>query len=332
MRSVNLPHDDGFLVEFPTQWWYWTGHLATDDGRRFGFEVCFFAFHADIVLGRMLRSHLDKEGLIDRLTGHLGFQMAHSALSDIGAQSYQHACEFAMGHPPTLDGKFELATTHPHPRSVAASGGNGRDVLHVALPGWGLDLRLVNDNVASPPVLQYEGACHVYPFGGFTYYYSRPCMQASGTVVVGGDTLPVSGTVWFDRQYGELNQIVECGWQWFAIQLTDRQVVVLEITGQPLERYAAISRGPERTYLTSDAVEVQALDHWTSQATGIVYPSRWRVTFGAETVIVTPLLANQELTEPFPWPAYWEGDCEVATPDGHAIGQAYVELNGFKRP
>ena len=31
--------DDAFLVEFPTQWWYWTGHLATDDGRRFGFEI-----------------------------------------------------------------------------------------------------------------------------------------------------------------------------------------------------------------------------------------------------------------------------------------------------
>ena len=41
---VKLPQDDGFLSEEAIQWWYWTGHLETEDGRRFGFEVVFFAF------------------------------------------------------------------------------------------------------------------------------------------------------------------------------------------------------------------------------------------------------------------------------------------------
>jgi predicted secreted hydrolase len=328
---VTLPQDDGFQVDFPTQWWYWTGHLTTADGRRFGFEVCFFAFHADVLLGQLLHTHLTREGWLDRLTKHLGFQMVHTALSDIAGREYQHTCAFAIGEPAALDGAFQLTSHKPTPGAITAAGGNGRDLLHVALDGWGLDLDVTNDNTAHPPVLQYGGQAHVYPFGGFTYYYSRPRMSASGTIRVNGETLPVTGTVWFDRQYGELNQVVESGWQWFAIELEDREIVIFDITGQPSQLYCAVSRGADVTMLPADQVGIEVLDHWTSPVTHIPYPSKWRLTLGGETLMVVPLLAAQELTEPFPWPPYWEGDSLVTMPDGRAIGQAYVELSGFKR-
>jgi predicted secreted hydrolase len=58
LRAADRPGADGFLLalpgyefEFPrdhgahdsyrTKWWYYTGHLRTDDGRRYGFEVTF---------------------------------------------------------------------------------------------------------------------------------------------------------------------------------------------------------------------------------------------------------------------------------------------------
>ncbi|MGZ5226208.1 MAG: lipocalin-like domain-containing protein, partial [Burkholderiales bacterium] len=28
---------------YRTEWWYYTGHLTTDSGRRYGFEVTFFS-------------------------------------------------------------------------------------------------------------------------------------------------------------------------------------------------------------------------------------------------------------------------------------------------
>lgn len=332
MRRVTLPADDGFLREFATQWWYWTGHLATAEGRRFGFEVCFFAFHADVLLGARIGSHLGKEGLLDRLTNYAGFQMAHTALSDLEGHRYSHACEFAAGHPATLPGAFQLATRFPHSDAVTAAGGNGRDTLHVGFPSWGLDLSLVSDDAARPPLLQYDGLLHKYTFGGYTYYYSRPRMQATGTVMVNGQTLPVSGAVWFDRQYGELNQIVASGWQWFALQFDDgREVVVFDITGQPGERYGAMRRSGGQVIYQPGAVAVEVLDHWTSPVTGIAYPAKWQVTFGGETVVVSPLLADQEMIEPWPWPTYWEGDAVITSQGGRPIGQAYVELSGFKR-
>ncbi len=41
-RSFRLPVDHGPHFEFQTEWWYYTGNLAADDGRRFGFQLTFF--------------------------------------------------------------------------------------------------------------------------------------------------------------------------------------------------------------------------------------------------------------------------------------------------
>ena len=41
-RAFELPRDHGPHFEFQTEWWYYTGNLATDDGRRFGFQLTFF--------------------------------------------------------------------------------------------------------------------------------------------------------------------------------------------------------------------------------------------------------------------------------------------------
>jgi len=46
---VELPADDAFLPSEQVQWWYWTGHLFTDDGRRFGFEIVFFSFDSLVI-------------------------------------------------------------------------------------------------------------------------------------------------------------------------------------------------------------------------------------------------------------------------------------------
>ena len=43
-HSVQFPHDDSFLKDQEVQWWYWTGHLTSEDGRRFGYEIVFFVF------------------------------------------------------------------------------------------------------------------------------------------------------------------------------------------------------------------------------------------------------------------------------------------------
>jgi predicted secreted hydrolase len=41
-RAFVFPQDHGPHPEFQTEWWYYTGNLATAEGRRFGFQLTFF--------------------------------------------------------------------------------------------------------------------------------------------------------------------------------------------------------------------------------------------------------------------------------------------------
>jgi hypothetical protein len=40
--EFSFPRDHGTHNEYKTEWWYYTGHLRTASGKRYGFEVTFF--------------------------------------------------------------------------------------------------------------------------------------------------------------------------------------------------------------------------------------------------------------------------------------------------
>lgn len=336
-KPLTLPKADGSLPENPVQWWYWTLHLATPDGRRFGSELTFFAFTVESLLGQEMRNELQKKGLWEKLIVHFldryGFQLGQCALTDLQNGSYYHTPLLALGMPPVLKDRYSMTFTFPEKNYAKAEGGDGHDHVVVQFPEWQLDITMINDNETDPPALHYGGYRHNYSVGGYTYYYSRPRMNAQGTLVVGGEKLPVTGTAWFDRQYGDLNDVVHQGWQWFAIQLNDgTNVMLFDILNVHGEEYGAIMRGAQYTQLGPNDFTVDALSHWTSPHSGIVYPASWKLTFAGQEYMITPTVADQEFTEPAPFPTYWEGDCAVALPSGEAAGRAYIELNGFHAP
>src|SRR5688500_11129918 len=64
-----------------TEWWYYTGHLRTDTGRKFGFEWVFFKRRTD----------LDRFAVVPvRLIGN-PFYFAHFAITDHDAKSFGYA-------------------------------------------------------------------------------------------------------------------------------------------------------------------------------------------------------------------------------------------------
>ena len=40
--QYEFPRDHRIHPEFKTEWWYFTGHLADENGRRFGYQLTFF--------------------------------------------------------------------------------------------------------------------------------------------------------------------------------------------------------------------------------------------------------------------------------------------------
>ncbi|MDD2914734.1 MAG: lipocalin family protein [Gallionella sp.] len=309
---VELPADDAYLPDEQVQWWYWTGHLQTDDGRRFGFEVVFFAFDNFSILRD---------------------QLVQAAITDVSEDSFAFE-EYIRFYPPKgIKNSFNLSSGSDN--KITAVGGDGKDRLHSEVGKYVLDIDLIS---TKPVAMHYGGDAHPYRFGGFTYYYSRPCMETSGTLTIDGKSHKVSGTSWFDRQYGELEPAMFKGWQWFAIELDDnRQYMLFDFLGKgkdaAVEKSGSVTnaQGQTRT-LTAQDFDVKILGHWKSPHSDANYPSGWAVTVEGQTFTVQPLVKDQELhgKRGEMWVGvYWEGACSVS---GAANGKAYVELNGYTSP
>lgn len=313
-QDVVLPDDDAFLSEQEIQWWYWTGHLKDENGKRYGFEIAFFAFDSWIFFKN---------------------QLAQAAITDVDKQSYHYREDVKFcSLPKKLDGKFDLGASSGGREVIAAFGGNGRDSLYCEIDDYVLDISLES---MEEPVIHYEGKVHPYSFGGYTYYYARERMQTKGTIKIKGNIYQVEGVSWFDRQYGDLYHAIFKGWQWFAIELFDERSIMLYdfIEKDCLtERFGSITCKNEKKskILQYHEYEVIVLDTWQCPHTKIKFPSGWKVKLEGIEFKIEPLVKDQALKAKHTFwvgPEYWEGACNVLDNSDNIIGQAYVELNGF---
>jgi predicted secreted hydrolase len=294
---VSLPKDDASHDE-NMEWWYWTGHLRTADGRWFGFEEVFFR----------------------ALVNNLRASMVHSAVTDIDNKKFHHLARMATWDlPRKADGfDYELMLQ-------TAKGGNGHDVLHGEGDGYSFDLEL---EATKRPTLQDGDGYTDYSFGGYTYYYSRERMAAAGTLTIGGETLAVTGSGWFDHQYGDIRVAVNRGWDWFALELDDdREVMLFTVRDEkgPVVVGATLTDAScETKVLGPNDFEVAAVGGWKSPHTGCTYPQGWKVRVLDQHLMIQPYVADQEVWSSTP--IYWEGAASI---DGDAKGRAYVELSGY---
>jgi predicted secreted hydrolase len=335
-QPVVLPRDDAPHDRL-TEWWYDTGHLVDQAGEHWGFEfVVFRAERGGFPVS--WASHL-------ALTDEAGQQFHYAQRAEIGPQ-------VDAGGPSTTG--FDLAirgldASDPTTFSRAPwtmQGANGTDRLQaVALPaevrgdpvaGFGLALSLAS----TKPAALHNGDGYVgFGAAGGSYYYSRTSMDATGSITVGGRVLQVTGTAWFDHQWGDFISVGAGGWDWFALNLGDGTDVTLSMIRAadgtyPLVYGTLVAKDGSTRHLAAGDFTVAVTGHWTSPATGAVYPAGWSVAIPSAgiTAQLTPSVPQQELdTRATTGVVYWEGSQDVAaTVAGRSVGgEAYVELTGY---
>ncbi len=340
-QPVVLPRDDGPHRRL-TEWWYYTGHLRTPDGRELGFEdVIFRAERGDFPVS--WASHV---AITDETAG----TFRYAQRSEIGPQ-----VDRSPRGPDAEPTGFDLSIAGYDPTDLATlanppwtmRGSDGRDALAFRLspaeaaaagvPG-GIALELTLTPTKPAVLHDTDGYADFGPAGG-SYYYSRTRMEAEGTVELDGVAYPVEGSVWFDHQWGDFIAIGGGGWDWFAIELDDGTDLMVNRVRSPDGSYpfaygTLVAEDGAVTHIPADGLSIEALGTWTSPATGATYPSGWRVRVSGKglDLRVTPTLAAQELdTRETTGVIYWEGSSDVdGTRDGRPVaGQAYVELTGY---
>lgn len=325
-RAFSFPQDHGPHPEFRTEWWYYTGNLATAEGRRFGFQLTFF------------RSALAPE-MPERGSAWATRQawLAHFALSDVDGERF-HAFERwsrgAVGLAGVQSAPFRVWVED---WSAEADGGPVFPMRLRATQGEvALDLRL---DQGKSPVLQGERGLSRKSSepGNASYYYSLTRMPTRGTIRVGTETFTVTGASWMDREWSTSSLGAgQIGWDWFALQLSDGTDLMLyqlrQTDGRPDPASSGSvvgSDGASRTVALRD-FSLEVLDRWQSPDSGVRYPARWRLRVPSEglDLTVAPLLADQELDVSF---RYWEGAVAIeGTRRGAPVrGHGYVELTGY---
>lgn len=334
-RDWQFPTDHGAHPEYQTEWWYYTGNLVDENGRRFGFQFTIFR-----------RAISPSPAVSDSEWRSEQVYLAHFTVSDIETEQFYHDQRFARG-----GANLAGATVTPQYRVwledwqvIARDERATQLTISARSSDFAVDLNL---NQAKEPVLQGNSglsAKSAQP-GNASYYYSIPRLTTEGTVTIGDQTYGVSGNSWMDHEFSTSALGLNArGWDWFGLIFdnnTELMIGHIRLTDGGREPafggLLIYPDGSTRKLEASDFI-IEPTSTWQSPHTGAVYPARWQITVegvsvdsqgviqdgGSLEFTIQPLMADQELHDTNL--AYWEGAVRI---EGAVTGYGYAELTGY---
>jgi predicted secreted hydrolase len=336
----SFPRDHHLHPELRNEWWYFTGLLAAEGepGRRLGYQLTFFRVGL-----------VPDPPALDSAWATGSAVMVHAAVTDLASGA--HVFSEVLWRATPLLGGFGPEGDPLLAWARAPPGTDGRWTLRL-LPGgaFALAMRDTGKGLAldltvrpeRPPVLQGpNGYSRKAAQEGFaSLYYSFPRLATEGTVSTNGRSHAVRGTSWMDRELGS-SQLApaQVGWDWWGLRLADgRDLMLYALRGADgaagWRSGTLVERDGEVRLLGPSDWTVEVRGRWTSPATGVAYPSGWRVAVpgaGIDLAVEPAARAAEDVSRLVPGLAYWEGPVRARGADGAEAGEGYVELTGYGR-
>jgi predicted secreted hydrolase len=326
-----FPRDHASHPDFKTEWWYYSGHLRSEDGRRFGYQLTFFRVGIEPELRGDGRSRWAVSNLY----------LAHFALSNLEHDRFHHWERRSRGAIETAGASTtELRVWNG--AWIARLDGKAHR-LAAGAEGYAIDLTLTP---TKPPAIHgRDGVSQKAEGPGrASHYYSLSRLHTDGSLTYAGKVRKVTGTSWMDHEFGS-NQLTpaQVGWDWFALQLDDRSEVMLyrlrQADGAPDPHSSGSLIHPDGRveHLPLSAFQVEAEEVWQSPTSSGRYPIRWRIRIPERRIVLTVQAAfpDQELdTRRSTEVIYWEGSVTVSgTAKGRPVlGRGYLEMTGYAAP
>jgi predicted secreted hydrolase len=320
-HTIEFPRDEGSHPQFRTEWWYLTGWVESESGEAFGFQVTFFRN----------RPGVDEDNPSRFVARQILF--AHAAVSDQrqgalmrGEKSARAGFGLAEAAEGSLAVKIDNWSLRQEGERYFAAASTGEFAL-----------QLECDRTQPPLLNGKDGFSRKGPQPQFaSYYYSLPQLRTSGRIAIGGREHRVQGVAWFDHEWSSRRFDEHArGWDWVGLNLDDGGALMVQrIRDDAGQQYwgAATLREPglpDRAH-APDEVAWSALRRWRSSRTGVTYPVEWKITVGGRTILLRPLLDDQENdARASTGTLYWEGAVRAFDERGVAIGRGYLELTGY---
>jgi predicted secreted hydrolase len=328
-RAWKFPEDHGSHPAFRTEWWYFTGNLSDAAGAKYGYELTFFRQGV-----RFAPLNPENPWSVRDLF------LAHFTITD-GSRGIFRAEDLLSRVGPGLAG------ARPDKMDVWLLDWSARmkdSVISLNARKNGMELQI--ELVPKKPIVIHgrDGLSRKGPEEGeASYYASLTDLETKGTISLAksGPKVAVTGKSWFDHEFSS-NMLAkdQVGWDWFSLHLSDERDLMIYLLRRADGSIEAASAGTlvepngKARHLELSDISVEVLDRWHSPRSGGKYPSRWRIRISTAEidVVVTPLLAGQELVAGgLPDLIYWEG---AVAGEGNSSGrriasEGYIELTGY---
>lgn len=323
---IEFPRDEGSHPQFRTEWWYITGWLEDESGSPLGFQVTFFRTRPGV--GENNPSRFAPQQLL----------FAHVAISDprIGKLvREERSARAGFGLAEAATGTLNVAIDDWSLRRITSEGNAKYDV---AIDAEGLGLRL-NFVATQPPLLQGAQGFSQKSVDAqnASYYYSIPHMRADGQVRIGKREYKVRGNAWLDHEWSSAMLDARAqGWDWVGLNLGDGGALmasrIRDERGESLWAIGTQRAAPAdaaKPFRPED-IEWTELARWRSPRTGVEYPVQWRVRVAGRTLLLRPLIEDQENdARASTGTIYWEGAVRAYDESGNSVGRGYLELTGY---
>lgn len=341
--QFEFPRDHGSHDEYPTEWWYYTGHLRSVSGRRYGFELTFFRVGVrGSGFGVGSASTNPEPPTPNPWTLH-NLALAHFAITDVSARSFRYYEKLNRASPFTAEAAAgRLDVFNEGWRATTLADGSWR--ISAAQAGESIDLVLRS---RKPPAIHGEHGVIVKGpgVGHASHYYSMTRLEAQGTIRAKGRKAErCTGLAWMDHEFGSSAlRETQQGWDWFSVQLDNETELMLyqirrrDGTPDVTSSGSLVTDDGRVIPIRHEQMRITALSSWRSPRSHATYPMGWKIEIPALSVSLKlmPLLENQELiTTSTTQVTYWEGAVDVTGSLGNVgvSGTGYVEMTGYDRP
>jgi len=316
---VILPNDLYYKDNFPSQWWYFTGHLSTQSGIKFGYELTIF------VVNVTKKEYKSKFGL-------KRIYISHFAITDINNRKYYFEDDTSRGS--YSEAEADSDKLHVKVFDDLITGDLEKIYIEAKAKNFAINFQLIPFKKA---VLNGINGYSNKIYGCeecASLYFSITRIKTSGYLQINGKEYSVQGESWFDREINSDYKIDSLkGWDWFSLMLEDgREIIIYRIRGKDKKidksSYAAfVENNGDLRVINFANLKLTPLNYYKSEKTGAIYPIKWEIKIGDKKLFVESLVNDQEfVASKSTFNFYYEGACKVY---GDIKGKGYMELTGY---
>ena len=333
-----FPRDHNAHPQFATEWWYYTGHLTSENGRKFGYQLTWFRTAIAPAIRRkskwatrdILFAHFaitDETGQKFYFTDTIGRSNLGICGADTNSKTPRIWCN---------DWVLQFSGPRGQTQTLRARGNSDARGTKGAEMALSLRVSTTENEVLNGVNGVSQKSAGV---GRASHYYSYTDLAASGTLQIGRETFRVRGTSWLDREWGSSQMAPsQVGWDWFSLRLSDgRQLMLyqLRLKNGGVEPYSSGTltekNGRFRHLKRRDFELIAGKERYKSPESGGNYPISWKIRVPSARISldVRAVLPEQELIPRRSGRnlSYWEGAISGAGKGLRA--QGYLEMTGY---